>query len=460
MEAELQQKNLYLYNNSIDGGGDTRLNPQTITCPSPRGFGKTKKSQSKVDGRSRSPRSGGKIFHKCHTGAQPNQGVTAKFKPGLETEESRLLLTVHLDYLRCRFKLTENKFNQLIEFINVDQLSVVIDAPWSAGHGAIWYDNKIVSNIGVQGGFTYLQEEQEFEVMLDFSGQYFSGVTVENQWRLLMGLNYTFNAVCSRIDIAIDDESYSQIPVIQMKNGWERGENFGFKAHKYIESGNSVTSKQKTYYYGSRNSGKMVRVYNHEDECQRFESEFKRRYAPFVFQCLASIKREWFNGEVDYMDAVSDIMNIKTSNEVKNWLKGAIDKLHGCNDEFEIILQKIMGSLAVSAIDFRDRSRRKDRSKASLKDTTRCSYYQEFIDKIGTQIKIRLPQIKSSIQSTVVWMQRQVSKSISIIRDSLGALEFKKWEDKLFETGREKQSLLDWKLIKYIKENPGLVSLS
>ena len=414
------------------------------------------------------------------------------------------IFETHLDYLRVRTELSPDRFEMLLHYIaDPNEIGVIMEQPWSPGGNSIYYENTITSVLSIRGGFTYDAEKNKTSVMLDFSGEYFASKNNEDTWRLLRGLYHAYKCTCSRIDLAIDDYSMDAIPIDEMWKSTEQGNNFGFRNFKHVYGGKALDKKQKeardklvhdgiipipqfenhtiepTWYFGSRNSGKMIRVYVHEDltyddngkpvleKVLRYETEFKRAYSHVVFLILISMedaKEELLKESVranmskDKTEEKKANKNLDVFIEVKNWLEKFYEGLHLCDETREQKLSKLIGALAVSAIDFRDKSVRKDRSKASLKDTPRLSFWQNFIDKIGISIKIKTPQIKSSVQRTVAWMQRQVSKKMSVFRDGLGAVAFTSFMKELIDGGRNRQTGIDLKLTRYIKNNPQLIS--
>ena len=311
---------------------------------------------------------------------------------------------------------------------------------------------------GIKGGFNINEDTQQIDLMLEMSGQYFEGISLIDQWRLLTGLYFRFNVSVKRIDLAVDDYSFSQIPVDEMRKAWEDGNNFYFKNYKYIESGSNRNNLEKTHYFGSRESSKLVRVYNHKGKCLRFETEFKKDLANEIYELIANVSRDWTDQEIGLETIEHWVESLNKFN--KNIDKESLVKsLHGCNGDFELILQKVISSMAVGCIDFRDKSSRKDRNKASYKDTVRLSFYQQFMEKVGCEIKIVVPRKKSNIQKTVAWMQRQVAKSLSVIRDGLGGVKFIEWYNQLMAIGRDKQNNVDLKVIRYLTDHPEIVSI-
>lgn len=386
--------------------------------------------------------------------------IPQKIKSGFGNTRSvpKSQFVIHLDYLRIRTKLEKEKLDLLLEFIGGKYIGYSLDTIWSPGGGHLFYRNKIIGINGIVGGFNYIEDDTKIDVMIDMSGRYFESIEIINQWRILRGLFYAYQCTALRIDIAIDDSTYQKIPVLDMKKAWEEGNNFYFRKYKYIESGRNIQDLKKTHYFGSRESDKMVRIYDHDEECLRFEAEFKKHLANSVFMAIATLDRQIHKEDIlgNVADWISNLGDTKC--DIID-VQDIVRKLHGCGDDFELVIQKVMGAIAVNCIDFRDKNSRKDRSKASFKDTKRLSFYQEFADKVGIEIKIKPPTRIASMQKTIAWMRRQVSRTMAIIKSGLGIVDYLDWSSRLIEIGKEKISTLDLKLVEYIRKNPEMVRL-
>lgn len=372
-------------------------------------------------------------------------------------------LFVHLDYLRVKIIINRCYLDELLTYCDPKKYIAVVESrPWSAGSGCPYYANSIVSPLGINGGFDEDLETGICQVMLEFSGDYFRSVELINQWRFLIGLKHHFTAICCRLDIAIDDVTYSKIPIDSMLAACDAGNNFGFRKQGYSGSGDCGKKKQHTDYFGSRTSGKFVRVYDHDKECMRFEAEFKRQYSRLIFDFITTIDRRFVGTDMEEelcMDAIDNYAKIMGKRGVHLDVKKIWDGLHGCENRFELLLVKILGSIAVNALDFRDRSTRKDKSKASRKDTKRLAFYQKFIDLVGEHCVMKPLQDTKAFSKTIAWMQRQVSKTMSIIKQGLGTQEFSQWVRLLAKQGGLKCSTLDLKLIALIRDNPQICNL-
>lgn len=352
----------------------------------------------------------------CYKGFAKDGNGNTRLKPIAVVES-------HLDYLRIKKdKITPEEFELLVCFI-VDHHTLEIDRRWSPGKGGVYYSHTVIGSGGMRGGIEYLEEEGLCSIMLDLPGEYFESKTIVDQWRLIQGLKSRFKVTATRIDLAVDDYDYSVIPVERMVEACKQGHNFGFKKIGYHSSGYCGDRQDETFNFGSRQSGKFVRVYDHEAECLRFETEFKRGYVKPVFESLANLERP---------------------KEMPN-------------KEFELVIQKLIASLAVGAIDFRDRGDRQDKTRAGERDSTRLPFYQKFVDLLqATHYRIKLAKPAKSITKSFDWIKRQCSPTIAMIREGLGAQKFMSWLNKAIKDNRPRIDNTKEVWIKDIQKNPNM----
>jgi hypothetical protein len=343
----------------------------------------------------------------------------------------------HLDYLRIRKDaITHTDFQMLVEFIMGD-CTLEFDRPWSPGAGAIFFPHKVIGTHGVVGGFN-VDEEGLYYTMIDIPGGYFEGKNATDQWRLIQGLYHRYQVKCTRIDIAFDDYSYSMIPLAEMIEACDKKQNFGFRNRNKAANWICGEKSKDTEYFGSRNSGKMVRVYDHLSECLRYEAEFKRQYAQPVFSLLASLERD-----VDNPSSITD----KSGNP---WNFPS-------SDNWDINVQRTMASVAFGAIDFRDRGTRKDSSRAGFRDSKRVSFYQEFIDKINViPFRVRLSKPAKTILKTLEWVKRQCAPTLAMFAESFGRHEFNLWMREVVSHGSERLNNQKMLWVKEIERNKKL----
>lgn len=329
----------------------------------------------------------------CYKGFAKDGNGNTRLKP-IQVVEG------HLDYLRVAGSCSDSQeFALLASYISQDY-SLEFDTPWSPGRGGNFFPNRIIGSRKVKGGFE-IQEDGSVDYMIDLSGEYFEGKSVVDQWRLVTGLKAKYQGRATRIDCAIDDYSYSVIPIAEMLKACQEGHNFGFRKIGHHSSGFCGEEQRETYEFGSRESGKFVRVYDHDSESLRFEAEFKREYAKQVFEAIAALERP---------------------SEMPD-------------EKWEIELQKFFASIAVGAIDFRNRGNRKDKKRAGERDSVRLEFYQNFIDFLDCQhFRMKLKKPAKSILKSINWIIRQCSPVLSTIQQGMGKINFVEWlNDKLFE---------------------------
>lgn len=359
---------------------------------------------------------------------------------GNTRQEPKNKLYSHLDYLRVRRdEMSKDDFELLLDFI-VKRHCEHEDIPWSPGAGAVWYNHKITGAYGVVGGFS-INEKGLYSAMIDLPGEYFEQTNPSDQWHLLVGLYYRFNVKCSRIDLAIDDPEYYVIPIDEMREAYARGQNFRFRNHKYVMSSSGLGDCDETDYFGSRNSGKMVRTYDHEGECHRFEVEFKRGFAQPVFEEILFLKRE---------DAISD-EGIAFSTQ-----KG----ISASDSQMSVYVQKAMSAIALGAIDFRDRGNREDKSRVGVRDSVRLDFWQEFIDRVAGYIyRVQVVKPVRTLEKTLEWVKRQCSGTLAMFKEGMGREGFYAWVWKLVGFGEERMSQEQRMWAAEIREKPRLVGV-
>lgn len=390
---------------------------------------------------------------------------------------TRLDLEVHLDYLRLFMQFST--YERMVEACAFAMGETYMSEPriWSPGGGYVYYQNSIKSPLGIRGGWTFCEEDDYYELCLDFSGEFFEGRSNIYVWRMIRGFYYAYKARCSRIDLAIDDYTYKAIPVDEMLKATIEGNRFGFKSYKLIMSGISGEYKEKqdkkntnlinkqviningnnvicnanaTLYLGSRNSGKMVRIYEHDGVSMRYEVEYKRKYAPEVFEMIAIA--EWGD---KYEGAFDERTEFCRPLDCTDATIAQLADMRGTMQEHEEQLAKLMAGIAITAIDFRDKSKVKNRAKASVRDTSRLYWWQEFIDNIGFYIKPRIPkQITKTIERSIAWMHRQVAPTMAMLKQCMGPKQYYQFTKKLLTEGDIRlsnyQRLLIKKYVKYL----------
>jgi len=301
-------------------------------------------------------------------------------------------LVPFVDWLSISFEFeSEYKLNSFIEYLEC-RLMLTFDfgsAKQSDNFSGKWV--RYNSAEGCSIALNYCNSIERIQVRLLLSGDFLSKQVRYYIHRVSGELRTKWGGRCTRIDIAVDDplkqiDYDCVIQAIRDKNvaGCNQG--------KLIESIGGE-HPGRTVYCGSRRSAKYGRFYN-KGEFDRFEVEFKLDMADSIF--------------VDYISASSEDSG------------------------------KILAGVLKSAFSFLDKiSKNLDRNKV-------FSWWQEFLDRIeGTPIEIARKKPVTSIERTLSWIHRSVSKAVLKCRTALGVEEFDKLLAMWAEESRQRITPMD-----------------
>ncbi len=332
----------------------------------------------------------------------------------------------HLDWLTLSFtRLTEEKFNNLLQRTGRGLVALEKNKPWSSGERAKSYQNTITSPIGLKGAYSYYQAEIStdtfYDVTISLSGEYFAPLGAIEQWELCRNLDINYSASCSRIDTSVDDYSFENIPLNEMIEAYRQGDYFDLRDYHHETDEKDPNNPSTVHYFGGKGSKKLVRVYNHKNKSLRLETQFRGEHAQVAFQAVANLKREF-----------------KTDEELSK------------------VVQTTIGGIAVGAIDYRDKSKLKNQKKACKSKTKRLLFWQNFIDKVGAVHRIKVTKEKPDLtmyQGKFNWLEKVTSKTFAIIFNLLGEERFINYVLKLVRYGESRFTPSDKKQIEYLRGN-------
>lgn len=295
----------------------------------------------------------------------------------LDSQDNNDTMSAHVDWLSFSFQLND-KFvlDRLLETIQqLLQVTIAFDS------GRVITDNSketytyYPTDYGVSVGYTSTLVDGIVKCRVTIPGQQLQRMDDWYVKHVCKKLHDDFGAKCTRIDLAVDDYSRS-LDFGMIQDAILAGNIAGFNKAKFIESYGGSDSG-KTIYLGTRRSPKYGRIYdrmamtNGMENCIRFEVEYKQGMALAIFQ--------------DYIKADEDT---------------GISLLSG---------------IIKSAFDF---TIKKDKN---LSRATRLLWWESFLGRIvGEIIKVVLPKKNRSIERTLSWLRRSVSKSILIANEVLG----------------------------------------
>jgi hypothetical protein len=254
-------------------------------------------------------------------------------------------------------------------------------------------------------------ENEQGQLWVSLPGSVLSNRNLRHIWRAIRGLKSAYSAKATRLDIKIDDFDKS-IPKELILAAVEVGNYARFDYFDPREPRVKGVSKGWCYYFGSPQSDKRLRYYDKsaesggEIDSYRMELQLRGRHSDYVFSQFASI-----------------------------W-----------SDSFSEIATQYLGGVVLGAVDFIDRQ-----SGDRLSRCKRLEWWQEFVDKISTPIRISLTRPKPALERTLQWIDKQVQTSLSMIRDIMGIDVFRIWLARQIDSGRERYSKKHEALIKVSK---------
>lgn len=282
-------------------------------------------------------------------------------------------LCPRLDWLSMNFEAVN--INQLLEYLE-HKLILYFDydnikSVKQRRENWIYLNGSRGSTIGLECG----DSNSTGNARLCLSGEMFGHWSDGHMRSTITELITRFKGVATRVDICVDDYERA-LNFSDIQDAIRKGNFALFSKSRYMESYGGKTAG-KTMYLGARKSNKFGRIYdrmgvtNGEQNCIRFEVEYKGGAA-------LQIGKKYIEGTLD---------------ESRIYLSGLM------KGAFDFII-------------------RKDKN---LDRGTRLGWWQSFLDRIqGQAIHLSYPKKKTSIDKTLKWIERGVSKSLLIMERALG----------------------------------------
>ena len=256
--------------------------------------------------------------------------------------------------------------------------------------------------VAINGGCSVVPDTEYLEdYTIQLSGQFWGQLSLLDQIEVLCTIAQLPSAKVSRLDLSIDDFSKEIIPYDSMVDACHTGQHSGFRKGTEIKNFNlQEGDREGTLNLGSRQSKSFHRCYWKPDRL-RFEHEIKGKESHLVFQSLIAMSGQKLSEIAAYIARIS-----------------------------------------VGSIQFVDRAKSVKTGKKE-KNLDRCeplSWWQEFLDIIGTGIRIKLPVIDRSLDKTRKWFERQVFPTLLAFRKGMGIPDFKTMLDLGFSNASQRQS--------------------
>jgi len=256
--------------------------------------------------------------------------------------------------------------------------------------------------VAISGGCSVVPDTEYLEdYTIQLSGQFWGQLSLSDQIEVLCTIAQLPSVKVSRIDLSIDDFSKEIIPYDLMADACRAKQYSGFRKYAVIENGDlQECDREGTINMGTRRSKSFHRCYWKPDRI-RFENEIKGKESHLAFQSLVA-------------------MSSRKLSEIAAY-----------------IAQLSLGSVAF--VDRQD----SDKTSQREKNIDRCepfSWWQAFLDIVGTGIRIKLPVIERSLDKTRKWFERQVYPTLLAFRNGMGIADFKTMLDLGFSNASQRQS--------------------
>ena len=250
------------------------------------------------------------------------------------------------------------------------------------GFGLWSYDTRFHWSSGVSLNFDSDEERSQRvhcgRMTLDCPGAACDELAVQD---LMLLIEYAemLGGKCSRIDIYFDDYN-RRISFDDLKETAERRDYSGLLDFRVTQAGKLTkpgNTREEISFgkRGSRGNGKYLRWYNKELEsngeykCDRWEVEFTQKKADIVFTKLA--------------------------------------RCDGSLDAFATLC----GSLIAGCITFVHRTGDKN-----IKRLLRYEWWEQIVDLLGGEVKIRVERKKDSLTGKIEWVNRSVAPSLACLK--------------------------------------------
>jgi DNA relaxase NicK len=290
-------------------------------------------------------------------------------------------MTAKIDWISLSFKIDgSRKLNKLIDTIQeLLQISIFFDK-YRINDDFTGRYKTYSGSLGVSFGYSNFDSNDVCNARLTLPGDFLANRKSWHIKRVMRRLRDDFGATCTRIDLAVDDYA-RQLDYSTIVQASKDKEGIGFNRGKTIDSYGS-SNDGITVYCGSRRSPKFVRFYQ-KDEFDRFEIEYKQHYAGSIF--------------ADYLgDTTADSTYL-------------------------------LSSILRSSISFAFKP------DCNLSRSTEHEWWVSFRERItGEYQKVKASKPRPSLDRTLKWIHRSVSKSLLLMREALGELDMAKllqlWE--------------------------------
>ena len=353
-------------------------------------------------------------------------------------------LSVRVDFIQCRGYAS--KIQPLMDFIQKftgEGWSVRKDAVFSLNQH-IKFDHVAKTPRCIKLAWTEvvceLTGEKLYDYWLSIPGQSWAQMDLIDQYRFISGLFFVYSAHGTRFDIALDDYKRRVSPE-KVRRAVNRGDFAHFRKSKEVRSRDVNGESSLTMYLGFGTRGirrRGMAFYDallvHGIDAYRQELRYRQGHAKKMFEGFARAN-------------FSEVFDLRFDAE-------DMDKEATMLAEKEI--SKNLAQMVVGAVDFLKRRKKgSDKREKNLDRCKRYGWWQSLIDDVGGMMTISVPTPKPVLERTVKWIERQVMKKLTMLRDGWGYGRFQSWFFYEMEKARGRYEEIDELTIDLIRCNSG-----
>nr|ABN12951.1 hypothetical protein [Johanseniella A1345] len=252
--------------------------------------------------------------------------------------------------------------------------------------GIAW-QSSVTSLDGLRCGYNQC-DDGLIHAWVSLPGGMFHLADLRDAWRCLVGLRFSYNFKCTRIDGKLRDYSRRKTPT-QIADEARAGNVARVKKYYQCGEGNVGQQSIDTCYLGSRKSEKFLRIYDakpvHCIDAVDWELQCRDANADIFFQYL------------------TDISNVESENRIE-------------------CVARLIASAVLGAVEFIHRQ-----EGVRLSRQQRQEWWEAMIDEAGGQIRFSIARQSVTVTRVLDWLQRQVITMMSALSQGLGVTNFNKW---------------------------------
>ena len=285
-----------------------------------------------------------------------------------------------------------------------------------------------------------LTGDKLYDYWLSIPGQSWAQMELMDQYRFISGLFFAYSAHGTRFDIALDDYKRRVSPE-KVRTTVNKGDFAHFRKSKEVRSRDVNGESSLTMYLGFGTRGirrRGMAFYDalliHGIDAYRQELRYRQEHAKKMFEGFARAN-------------FSEVFNLRFDSE-------DMDKEATMLAEKEI--SKNLAQMVVGAVDFLKRCKKgSDNREKNLDRCKRYRWWQSLIDDVGSMMTISVPTPKPVLERTIKWIEHQVMKKLTMLRDGWGYMRFQSWFLHQMEKSRDRYEEIDELTIDLIRCNSG-----